>query len=163
MKDYEGDEVVKDAGFGSIALTYDYSQRWTFEGVVSFYPQLLGGERDLWAGSVHVGVTNRLLEIAGVEKTSAIGLSLECLYHLTRWDRLDPYFVVGAGVMFYEHDVGEGTTDPTANAGLGVLYHFNDRLAIRADARAFIVGTSAFEANSLINVGIVWTLGTRAH
>ncbi|MEI6972533.1 MAG: OmpA family protein, partial [bacterium] len=115
----------------------------------------------------------------GVEDTWSVGLSLECLYHLTRWKRFDPYFVVGAGIMVYGEavvgsDAGYGYgpdwearyksdsgsyVDPTLNAGLGMLYHFNDSWALRADARGYANLISEIDANSLINVGIEYTLG----
>lgn len=159
IKDHEGDEAIADSGFGSIALTYDYSRRWTFEGVLTAMPSIAGEDQDYYRMGNLVATSNRLMNAAGVGKTSAIGISLECLYHLTRWERIDPYFVVGAGAMFYADDIGDGTTDTTLSAGAGVLYHFNDEWAVRADARAFLAGVSSVQANSLINVGVVWTIG----
>lgn len=157
VKDFEGDEAVRDTGFGTVSLSYDWSARWRFEGTVTYFPQFLGNMRRDWETGIYI---NRLEERSGVTETSGMGLSIECMYHLNRL-RVDPYIVVGAGMILYEHDVGEGRLDPTLNAGVGVMYHFNHEWAVRADGRAFIAGSGAFEANSMINVGLVYTIGGR--
>jgi outer membrane protein OmpA-like peptidoglycan-associated protein/opacity protein-like surface antigen len=159
LKDHEGDEAIADIGFASVALTYDYSRRMTFEGVLTVMPSIPGNDQDYYSMGVLVATSNRLMNAAGVDNTSAIGISLECLYHLTRWERIDPYLVAGAGAMFYADDIGDGTVDTTFSVGAGVLYHFNDEWALRADARGFLSGLSSVQANSLINVGAVWTIG----
>lgn len=155
VKDFEGDEVISDSFFASVSASYDYSAQWRFEVVGSYFPNMQGNSRRDWDTGVYI---NRLEEQSGVTKTSAMGLAVECMYHVNRW-RIDPYLVVGGGLMLYADDVGEGTVDPTFNAGAGVMYHFNNEWAVRADARAFLAGSKAFEANSLLNFGVVWTVG----
>lgn len=177
-RDLEGDQTIQDAGNLSVHLSYDYSERWTFEGVVQLYPYLSGNTRTDWATGV---ILNRLEEKTGgpgegATDTMAVGLSLECLYHLTRWKRIDPYFVVGAGFIVYKDDhVGSDAKydpasgvytsdkgsyiDPTINAGLGIMYHFNDSWAVRADARSYLRGVGEVDANSLINFGVEYTIG----
>lgn len=177
-RDLEGDETVDDSGNFSVHVSYDYSERWTFEGVLQVYPSLKGNTRTEWATGK---VVNRLLEKTGgpgigVNETWGVGLSLEGLYHLTRWKRVDPYFVAGVGFMIYrdpligsdshydyitdEYIQGSGGSrfDPTLNAGLGLMYHFNDSWAVRADARIY-GKVGSVQANSLFNVGIEYTLG----
>ena len=96
-KDLEGNEAIQDSGNVSAHASYDYSERWTFEAVLQFFPSLHGNTRTDWATGE---IVNRLEEKTGgpgtgVRDTSAFGISLECLFHLTRWKRVDPYFVVG--------------------------------------------------------------------
>ena len=156
-RDYEGEQAVQDIGFGTLHLSYDYSERWTFEAVLGIYPTIHGNTRTDWQTGK---VINRLEELSGVKNTSAFSLTLECLYHLTRWKRVDPYFVVGAGAIKYADAVGKDrTTDPMLNAGLGCMYHFNDEWAVRADGRVFLTSSGSAQANSLIHVGVVWTFG----
>jgi outer membrane protein OmpA-like peptidoglycan-associated protein len=160
-KDLEGDEEVDDSGFVSCTFSYDYSEPITFELGLTYFPFLAGGERDIWSsdGTTKIGTVNRLEEKAGVSSTMAAGISLEVLYHVARWDNFEPYLVGGAGCMYYFDDFGHGGIDPTLNAGAGFLWHFDREWAVRADMRTFLAGISAVEANSLINVGIVWTPG----
>jgi len=42
--------------------------------------------------------------------------------------------------------------------GGGVMYHFNDEWAVRADGRVYLTGDNT-EANSEIDVGVIWTWG----
>lgn len=177
-RDFEGEEILLDAGNISAHVSYDYSERWTIEGVLQIYPSLEGNTRTDWATGK---IINRLEERTGGpgdgdKNTWAAGVSLEGLYHLTRWKRVDPYFVAGAGFVLYGSpfvgsDAGYdyitdtyrkgsgGSVDLTLNAGLGILYHFNDSWAVRADARMYAKGKSDLQANSLINVGIEYTIG----
>lgn len=177
-RDLEGEETLQDSGNISAHVSYDYSERWTIEGVMQIYPSLKGNTRTDWTTGK---VINRLEEKTGGpgpgdRDTWAAGVSLEGLYHLTRWKRVDPYFVAGAGLMFYgapfvgsdagydyltdTYSKGSGSSvDLTLNAGLGVMYHFNDSWAVRADARTYAKGVSELQANSLFNVGIEYTIG----
>lgn len=155
-KDFEGDEAIQDTAFGTFQVEYDYSPRWTFMGVLSVFPMMKGNTRTDWATG---RLINRLEEATGFTDTKAVGLSLEGLFHLTRWKRFDPYFVAGGGIIYYTDDITDsGSIDPTFNAGAGALYHFNDEWAVRADIRAFLAGMGAIEANSMANLGVVWTL-----
>jgi len=169
-KDFEGEEAVQDSGNLTLHVSYDYSERWTFEGVLQYFPSLKGNTRTDWNNGL---VINRLEEMTGAKSTSAAGISIECLYHLTRWKRIDPYFVIGGGMMVYGQsfvgrkfdnaankltDDSGRKLDPTLNAGLGVMYHFNDSWAVRADARMFFA-VGGVQANSLFNIGVEYTLG----
>jgi len=61
-----------------------------------------------------------------------LGVSLDGLYHLTRFDRLDPYLALGAG---YYH--GESSL-AGPRAGLGLQYHLTEQLALSVDGRAML-------------------------
>jgi outer membrane protein OmpA-like peptidoglycan-associated protein len=50
--------------------------------------------------------------------------------------------------------------DPAVRVGGGVMYHFNDEWAIRADGRTFVAGNDT-EINGIIDGGVVWTWGAR--
>ncbi len=154
---YEGDEEVKDSFVGTARLGYDYNESWTFESMLTLAPKIDENFRRDWATGARV---SRLEEECGtgVHDTWLVGVTLDALYHFTRWDRVDPYVLLGVGLMWYEEDMGEGNIDPYAGIGGGLFYHFNDMWAVRADGRTFLSGNDT-EANALVDVGVVWTWG----
>lgn len=84
-----------------------------------------------------------------------LGFSADMLYHLTRFDRLDPYLACGAG---YYH--GEASL-AGPRAGIGVQYHLTEQLSLRFDARTML---SVEEGDMLysVGVGISYRFGTEA-
>lgn len=152
--DFEGDEEVEDSVGVTLGASYDYSDPWTFQGVLSIYPSIDGNTRNSFGMKI-----NRLEEAAGVRSTSAYGLALDALYHVTRWERFDPYIALGVGAMIYEDDFGN-QADLAVRVGGGFLYHINDEWALRSDLRLMFAGSDT-EANSEIRVGLIWTFGAR--
>jgi len=83
-------------------------------------------------------------------KTSAsteggYGGAAELLYHLTRFERIDPYFACGAG--FY--DISDTHAGP--RVGFGIRYHLTEQLACRLDTRATL---SAEDGSLMYQVGL---------
>ena len=156
---YEGDEELEDGLLGTIRLGYEYSEWWSFEGGLSIAPQLDESFRFDQPTQTRV---SRLEESAGagVHDTFALGFSLDALFHFTRWERLDPYLTLGVGAIFYSEEIGGEQFDPSVRAGGGVMYHFNDEWAVRADARTFLAGRDT-EANAIIDAGVLWRWGAR--
>lgn len=155
---FEGDEELEDGVLLSMRLGYEYSEWWSFEAGLSYAPKLDENFRNSYGEKI-----SRLQEIPGnegVTDVSAVGLFGDALFHFTRWERLDPYLALGAGLTQYSEDMGNGKTDPAIRAGGGVMYHINDEWALRADGRMFIAGKDT-EANATINAGVVWTWGAR--
>jgi len=74
-----------------------------------------------------------------------LGLSVEALYHLTRFERFDPYLACGVG---YYH--GEASL-AGPRAGIGVQYHLTEQLSLRFDARTML---SVEEGDMLYSVGV---------
>ena len=74
-----------------------------------------------------------------------LGFSVETLYHLTRFNRLDPYLACGAG---YYH--GESSL-AGPRAGIGLQYHLTEQLSLRFDARTML---SVEEGDMLYSVGL---------
>jgi OmpA family/Bacterial TSP3 repeat len=97
-------------------------------------------------GALSLGLSHPLSEAWSLELTGLVvpydyghtdtgcglGVSLDGLYHLTRFDRLDPYFALGAG---YYH--GESSL-AGPRAGLGLQYHLTEQLALSVDGRAML-------------------------
>lgn len=153
-KDFEGDEVVDDAPFVSCQLEYDFPARWTFMGVLAYYPTIDGNMRTDWKTGQEI---NRLQEEAGVDSTEAISLSVEGLYHLTVGsETVDPYLVASAGATHYFDDFSDvNSLDPNATTGAGLLCHISRNWAVRADARALLTFSGETQANSFITFGLV--------
>lgn len=165
--DFEGDEAVEDGWLVKMRLGYDYSESWAFEADLSLAPSL--NENFYGRTVVENGQAVRIEQVSaldeangfsGVHDCYAVGLGLDAMYHFTRWKRLDPYLTVGGEVRWYSEDQGDGSSDLAVRAGGGVLYHFNDEWAVRADGRMFVAGDKT-EANSSFDVGFVWTWGAR--
>jgi outer membrane protein OmpA-like peptidoglycan-associated protein len=157
MMDFEGDEEVKDGAIGTVRVGFDRTEWWSLEGGLLIAP-LLRENTEIDENG------NKFSRITGTNTmagdTWATGLTLDGLYHFTRWDRLDPYLALGVGLMYYGEDLGNGRVDPAVRAGGGVMYHFNDEWAVRADYRALVAGKDT-EANSILDAGIVWYWGAR--
>ncbi len=155
---YEGDEEISDSFGGTARIGYDVSESWTFESMLTLVPTIKENFRTQWDTGEKI---SRLEEACGpgVHEIWGAGISLDMLYHFTRWERIDPYLLVGAAAMIYEEDMGEGKVDPCFPVvGGGVFYHFNDMWAVRADGRTYMSGQDT-EANALIDVGVVWRWG----
>jgi OOP family OmpA-OmpF porin len=154
---YEGDEELEDGFLGTLRLGYDYSEWWSFEGAFALAPKL---DENIRYDIPTQKEVSRLEEAAGegVHDTYALSFSLDLLFHFTRWERLDPYLALGVGSILYGDEINGDTFDVATRAGGGVMYHFNDEWAIRADGRTFIAGKDT-EANAIIDAGVVWTWG----
>ncbi len=152
---YEGDEELKDGFLGTIRLGYDYNEWWSLEGALAIAPKLEENFRFDVPSQKRV---SRLQESAGVSDTFAISTSFDILFHFTRWERVDPYLVAGFGTIVYGDEINGEMFDASARVGGGMMYHFNDEWAVRADARTFLAGNDT-EANAIIDGGVVWTWG----
>ena len=147
---FEGDEAVEDAPLVSLYLAREWSEHWTLEGILSFFPDIDENYRNSYGERI-----SRLREAAGVDETSAYGLALDDRYHFTRWERLDPYLTVGLGVTRYDDDFGS-RTEPALRLGGGALYHLTDQLGIRGDVRVVTAGEDT-EFNAQFTCGLMWS------
>jgi outer membrane protein OmpA-like peptidoglycan-associated protein len=104
---------------------------------------------------------NRLQAATGATDTWALGAAIDVLYHFTPWTRVDPYLAAGYGLLKYGEEFGENDgLDATPRFGGGLLYHFNDSLALRADFRYFLSGSwQKSYSNSKLELGACWTIG----
>lgn len=158
--DYEGDEAVRDGLLLIARLGYDYNSWWSLEGVFQLCPYLKAQDVGQTTVNPDGTVTFQRVRRMDANSTYAAGLVLDGLFHFTRWERVDPYLSLGGGFLWYGHKVNGETFDPSIRAGGGVMYHFNDEWAVRADGRALVAGSDT-EVNSFISAGVVWTWGAR--
>ena len=154
--DFEGDDPVGDSGLVAVRLGHDYSEAWSFEGALEYAPQLSEQWRTDWRTRQRI---SRLEEKAGpgVHDTYSLRLTADALRHMTRWEKLDPFLAIGAGVVWYADDFGDAL-EVLGQAGAGCFYHLNDEWALRTDFRAILVANDS-EANSTYTVGLSWTPG----
>lgn len=159
--DTEGDEVVDDSYAGTVMLGYNLSELWTVEGSLMFIPTMKGNYyKDYSSGSAVL--VNRLTEATGKTETWGIGGAVDVLYHLQPWKRIDPFIAVGYHAIKYGEQFGENDgMDFNPRIGAGIMYHYNDEWAVRADFRYFLTGNMARKSNSngKFEVGVNWTIG----
>jgi outer membrane protein OmpA-like peptidoglycan-associated protein/opacity protein-like surface antigen len=148
LADFEGDQDYKDGLLLSMRLGYDFNDRWTFEGVLSLAPSLDANAID----------GRPALEW---DSANMFAAAVDGLFHFTRWERLDPYLAAGVGYMHYSEDPAKGDADNfLLRGGGGVMYHFNDEWAVRADYRGMLAGFgSSPNANATFDAGVVWNWG----
>lgn len=136
--DFQGGEPLRDSGLLGARVGFDAGERWTFEGVLSFAPAV---------------------SVKGAGSTQVTGLGLEALFHFTRWERLDPYLSAGIGVL-YSSDFRSDTFQSAFRGGGGVMWHFNDEWAVRADWVGMIRGFGDTpSSSSIMDAGVVWYWG----
>lgn len=157
---FEGDEELENGVMAALRFGYDYSEWWSFEASFAFAPSLDENFRFDVPTQQQV---SRLEESSGdpsADGTYGLGVSMDALFHFTRWERLDPYLTVGVGAQFYGEDLGGNSFDPAFRVGGGVMYHFNDEWAARVDGRTYIAGDDT-EANASFDAGFIWRWGAR--
>ncbi len=162
---FEGDEPLKSGPYLTVRLGRHLNQWWTLEGSLLLAPSL----KENFVGDAYVDpetgqtVQGRKSLSKGATDfgdTFMVQTYVDGLFHMTRWEHLDPYLTIGAGITFYGEDVMGQSVSPTLRAGGGVMYHLNEEWALRADARVNIAGYNT-EFNATADVGLVWTWGAR--
>ena len=157
----EGDEPIKDGFYLTVRLGYDYNEWWTLEGSLLVAPSLdenLGGyttkENGEWKDldsrkSYSKGA-------AGFDSTWMTQIFGDALFHLSRFDRIDPYLTFGTGITIFGEDVtGEGQASWNLRAGGGIMYHLSDAWSLRLDSRVNIAGYNT-EFNHTTDMGFVY-------
>ena len=136
-----GGQAFDFGGGGALGIGYDLSEHWTAEFGVSWAPCVKGGgNADIW------------------------GVSAEMLYHLNSYSRFDPYLALGAGYYgatkrVFDNGDARGATAP--RAGLGMMYHLTEEVALRADARASMAIDRECGMVYLASVGVAFRLPER--
>lgn len=127
---FEGSKGKETPAALSLAVSYRFSDSWTADLSGMVVPYKTDSAADY-----------------------GFGCAAELLYHLTRFERIDPYLACGAGYYNgYEETVGP-------RVGLGILYHLTEQLACRLDTRA----TLSVEDGSMMyqaGIGLSYTFGS---
>lgn len=151
---YEGDEAIKDGGFGLLRIGYDYTPSWTFRGEISYFPELK-------ANTVNNYETEVPVPRPGLhgDSTWAAGLAGDALFHFiaTNDRRWDPYLVGGLGLLHYKKmREWRSQTDVPVRAGVGLAYHFTPVWAVNVDLMGQMT-IDHTEFNFIPSVGVAWS------
>lgn len=149
---FEGDQVLEDSIYILGRLGYDLNEWWSIEGMLTLAPSM---DENFTENDVGNPVSQAEEGEAGFGSTLGFGMVVDGLFHFTRWDRVDPFLALGAGITFYGDEINGKTTDANVRAGGGLMYHFNDEWAIRGDVRALIAGNHT-EVNLIMDTGVIW-------
>lgn len=127
---FEGNKGSDTPAALSLSTSYRFSDSWTADLSSLVVPYKTGSSTDY-----------------------GLGCAAELLYHLTRFERIDPYLACGAGY----YDGIEQIVGP--RVGLGIQYHLTEQLACRVDTRAAL---SAEDGSMMyqIGIGISYTFGS---
>ena len=126
---FEGNKGSDVPAALSLAVSYRFSDSWTADLSGLVVPYTTASSEDY-----------------------GLGCAAELLYHVTRFERIDPYFACGAGY----YSGSDQTVGP--RIGLGILYHLTEQLACRVDTRATLSaedGAIMYQAG----IGLSYTFG----
>ena len=151
MLTFEGDQPVDNTVNLSIKVGYEFSEWWTYEAAIYFAPTVNISDRGKEKG-------------IDIDSTSLVSLSLEGLFHFTRWNRLDPYLVFGVGFDHWTDELpNQHQTELLLIGGVGTMYHLSDSWSLRAGLKAMIAGFGSHpNANVLIEIGASYAIGAEA-
>ncbi len=158
---YEGNQMFEDAFVLTGRIGYDFNEWWSIEGMLAFTPSL----DENFTGQVYLDENGNYAERpvsqapageAGFGSTFLFDTAIDGVFHFTRWKRVDPFLSVGGGVQIYGEKFDGHQLNANIRGGGGLMYHFNDEWAIRADARTLLYSGSWAEINLIIDAGVVW-------
>ena len=155
---FEGDEVLED-GVGLYGrLAYSFNPRWDWEGKLDLYPGLDGAEGE---NPTRIRLGGNRGKKPAVADTMALRLGTDAIFHLRNVEnlRFDPFLSAGVGFMAFEEEVDGDKTRGHIQAGGGLMYHWGDAWALRADIQPILAGTDT-EANLLYALGVNYRIGT---
>jgi OOP family OmpA-OmpF porin len=140
---FEGKQEFDDSPIYGLAVGYNLTERWGFEGVASY------SKSDI------KDMNNNDADIYNYH--------LDALYHFSPDRALVPYVAAGIGAQLI-HGLGDYSDENAAvNFGGGLKYFLTDAVALRADVRDFLVDGDSFNNDVLNNlsftVGMTFQLG----
>lgn len=150
--DFEGDWEVLDSYFITLRAKYNIDSRWAWEGILDIFPDLEGRsgenpERVRLGGNV--GTEPAAASAWGFRLAFDLNFHLRTIENL-RWD---PYLSLGVGYSYISEQIRFGRNDLLGYVGGGMMYHFNDAWALRADAQTQVVSRYT-DFNLLYSFGI---------
>ena len=158
----EGDEPLKDAFYLTLRIGYDWSEWWSFEGSVVVAPKmdenLKGyGWRD--EDGVYRLHGQRESKSKGKDRyfddTWGAMFYFDAMFHFSKFDKVDPYLIFGAGLTTFGEDVMDESVCASFRAGGGLMYHLGDAWTLRLDTRIDLAGYNT-EFNHTVDVGFIY-------
>lgn len=148
---FEGDQVVEDSPFITLRAMKNLDERWGYEFILDLLPQVEGSsgenpERRRLGGNIGTE--------PDVADTWGFRLAMDGNYHLRNIENLrwDPYLSLGVGITYFDESFS-GSNGLQVYGGGGLMYHFDDSWAIRADLQGLIAGSHT-EFNAMYSIGI---------
>ncbi len=148
---FDGDQWTKDSFYLQGRISYEVNQRLNLDAFLFIAPYL------------DANVPKNRINVPDWSSTWMAGAGMEAVFHLTRWEKFDPYIAVGLhGAVFGDDQKNGGSTDVALRGGGGALYHFDEEWALRMDARMALGGIDQdSEANGFFEAGLCWTWGAK--
>ena len=158
----EGDEPLKDACYVTLRIGYDWSEWWSFEGSVVVAPKMkenLKGYGWTDEDGVYRLHGQRESKSKGEDRyfddTWGAMFYFDAMFHFSKFDKVDPYLILGAGVSTFGKDVMDEPVCASARAGGGLMYHIDDAWTLRLDTRIDLAGYNT-EFNHTFDVGFIY-------
>ncbi len=144
--------VIALIAFSNSVFADDDFDRWYVKGeVATILPQ--GGSRirhGVGAGARFGAYIGELWSIEGeavwLQKSTGLGANL--LWHWWGYERVDPFFTVGARCL-----IGDDVNQSGPKAGLGTYVHLTEHCSLRIDADVMLGVDSDAEALYSISLG----------
>lgn len=151
---FEGDHELEDGPFITLRAMNNLSPHWGYEFILDLMPKLDGAsgenpQRRRLGGNI--GTTPSVADTWGFRLGFDGNLHLRNIENL-RWD---PYLSLGLGFLYFDEDTAAGSTSLQLYGGGGMMYHFNDAWALRADFQSMIYGGgSEAQLSAMYSLGI---------
>jgi len=150
--DFEGDWEIEDSTFITLRAMYNIDKRWGWEAIIDIFPELKGKsglnpERRRLGGNT--GLDPDADDAWGVRFGFDLNYHLRTIENL-RWD---PYLSLGLGYSYISEEIRMGRNDLLVYVGGGMMYHFDDAWAIRADVQTQVVSQNT-DFNLLYSIGV---------
>lgn len=155
---FEQDEELEPTHLYGVTVGYDFDNRWTLEGGISYLPYVKANLRDFIPAYPASG-----FRVDG-GSTWSLRLTADLLYHLVSnpASSFDPFVGLTAGAAYYGDKMeNDQNWDPFYGVGAGMTYWLTNGLGIRGDYK-FVVAGHDTELNHLFLLSLTYSWGRRA-
>lgn len=151
---FEGDHELEDSSFLTLRAMKNLDAHWGYEIILDMMPKLDGAsgenpERQRLGGNI--GTT------PSVSDTWGFRLGLDGNLHLRNIENLrwDPYLSLGLGFLYFDESTAAGASTFQIYGGGGMMYHFNDAWALRADIQTIVFnGGGESQLSAMYSAGV---------
>ncbi|WFB35283.1 OmpA family protein [Kiritimatiellota bacterium B12222] len=158
---FEGDYMLDDGPFITFRAMKNLDERWGYELILDVMPKLDGSSGE---NPDRVRLGGNTGTEPSVADTWGVRLGVDGNFHLRSIENLrwDPYLSAGIGFLYFEEDTVPGDQTFQVYAGGGMMYHFNDAWALRADLQTIVfAGDNDTELSAMYSIGVNYRPGTQ--
>ncbi len=154
---FEGDQATDDGLLLSFRAGYNLDARWGWEAILDLMPSLDGKSGE---NPTRTRLGGNVGTEPAAKDTYGVRLALDGMFHLRTIENLrwDPYLSLGLGFLHFEEETNTGDGFQIF-AGGGMMYHFDNAWAVRADLQTVVSGAQT-EANAIYTIGVNYRPGT---